>query len=138
MHSSKTCWSESINTLVAFVTLLSADYVSENCRIIKEVVVAGCCCTCSNQVPNLRSPVPGPAPMSSQLRPTGPLKSDKKTFKYLLQQKNSRPYSLKICQCHCCQKKSNVDNQEPLTKRNIFEHGHRQILVEISVRPDLR
>ena len=47
VHSPKTCWSESINTLVAFVTLLSADYVSENCWIIKEVVVAGSCCTCS-------------------------------------------------------------------------------------------
>ena len=68
VHAQTTWWSESIDTMVAFVTLLSADYVSENCRIIEELWSQVPLALPPN-LPNLCSPVPGPV---SQLLPTGP------------------------------------------------------------------
>ena len=68
VHAQTTWWSESIDTMVAFVTLLSADYVSENCQIIKELWSQVPLALPPN-LPNLCSPVPGPV---SQLLPTGP------------------------------------------------------------------
>ena len=53
--------------MVAFVTLLSADYVSENCRIM-EVLWSQVPVALAPNLPNLCSPVPGPV---SQLLPTG-------------------------------------------------------------------
>ena len=101
MHPQTTCWSESIVTLVAFVTLLSADYVSENCRIMEELW---------SQVPVARLlqtfPICGHLLLDSLHLCHNCFQLVLKTLKYLLQQKipGLTLSEQRLCHCHCCQK----------------------------------